>query len=197
MELVAQSNLFSFFYDRVQEARRVRGVEVEEDTEFYLVNLLVDFLRTRRLVEVGGTRVDEVPLAIRLLECRSGGGGEGFVQLKHLADSTLYVLGFFAESLQRSSVDLRYYRGLAQSAYRDLAVMGGWRGGSGAESVFDELSDKFEDCTMLLGDVREGTPSHQDIIALYQRYLETGDPRLHERLRSMGILPEDDVPSLH
>lgn len=197
MELVAQSNLFSFFYDRVQEARRVRGVVVEEDTEFYLVNLLVDFLRTRRLVEVSGTRVDEVPLAIRLLECRSAEGGEGFVQLKHLADSTLYLLGFFAESLQRSAVDLGYYRGLARSAYRDLSVMGGWRSSRGADSVFDELSDKFDECAVLLGEVREGTPSHQDIVALYQRYLETGDPRLHERLRSLGILPEDDVPSLH
>jgi hypothetical protein len=159
MELVAQSNLFSFFYDRVQEARRVRGVEVEDDTEFYLVNLLVDFLRTRRLVEVGGNRVDEVPLAIRLLECRSSASGDGFVQLKHLADSTLYILGFFAESLHRSSVDLNYYRGLARSAYRDLAVMGGWRSSRGSDSVFDELSDKFEDCTILLGEVREGTTS--------------------------------------
>jgi len=197
MELVAENNLFSFFYERVQEARRVRGVDVEEDTEFYLVNLLVDFLRTRRLVEVGGVRVDEVPLAIRLLECRSNASGEGFVQLKHLADSTLYVLGFFAESLHRSSVDLSYYRGLAQSAYRDLSLMGGWRAGGGADSVFDELSDKFSDCALLLGEVREGTPSHQDILALYERYLETGDPRLHERLRSMGILPEGDTPSLH
>ena len=197
MELVAQSNLFSFFYDRVQEARRVRGVVVDDDTEFYLVNLLVDFLRTRRLVEVGGARVDEVPLAIRLLECRSAEGSEGFVQLKHLADSTLYLLGFFAESLQRSAVDLRYYRGLAQSAYRDLSVMGGWRSSRGPDSVFDELSDKFDECTLLLGEVREGTPSHQDIVALYQRYLATGDPWLHERLRSMGISPDDDVPSLH
>ena len=57
VELLAENNLFSFFYDRVQEARRVQSVEVEEDTEFYLVNMLVDFLRTRRLIEVGGERV--------------------------------------------------------------------------------------------------------------------------------------------
>jgi hypothetical protein len=197
MELVADSNLFSFFYDRVQEARRVRGVEVEEDTEFYLVNLLVDFLRTRRLLEVGGNRVDELPLAIRLLECRSGAGGERFVQLKHIADSTLYALGFFAESFRRSTVDLRYYRGMGESAYRDLSVMGGWRSGSRADPVFDELSAKFQDCVELLGEIREGTPSHQDIVALYERYLETGDPVLHERLRGMGVLGDDETPTLH
>ena len=150
MELVADSNLFSFFYDRVQDARRVRGVDVEEDTEFYLVNLLVDFLRTRRLVAVGGARVDEVPLAIRLLECRAGTRGDSFVQLKHLADSTLYALGFFAESFRKSAVDLRYFRGVGSSAYRDLSMMGGWRVSSGADSVFDELARKFEDCVQVL-----------------------------------------------
>lgn len=197
MELVADSNLFSFFYDRVQDARRVRGVDVEEDTEFYLVNLLVDFLRTRRLVAVGGARVDEVPLAIRLLECRAGTREDSFVQLKHLADSTLYALGFFAESFRKSAVDLRYFRGVGSSAYRDLSMMGGWRATSGADSVFDELARKFEDCVQVLGDVREGAQSHQDILALYERYLETGDPVLHERLRTMGVFAEDELPTLH
>lgn len=197
MQLVAGNNLFSFFYDRVQDARRVRGVEVEEDTEFYIVNLLVDFLRTRRLLEVSGARVDETPLAIRLLECRSGSGGERFVQLKHLADSTLYVLGFFAESLNRSTVDLRYYRGMGESAYRDLAVMGGWRSSERADPVFDELASKFEDCVELIGEVREGVPSHSEMLALYERYLETGDARLAERLRNMGVLTDNEIATLH
>ena len=197
MELVAGNNLFSFFYDRVQEARRVRGVAVEEDTEFYLVNMLVDFLRTRKLVELGGERVDELPLAIRLLESRSGSGGDRFIQLKHIADSTLYVLGFFAESFHRSTVDVGYYKGMGESAYRDLAVMGGWRSGDRTDPVFDELSQKFEDCVQLLGEVREGTPSHQDVIALYERYLATGDPRVEERLRTLGVLLDDEARTLH
>ena len=197
MELLAENNLFSFFYDRVQEARRVQSVEVEEDTEFYLVNMLVDFLRTRQLVEVRGERVDELPLVLRLLDSRANSSEHRFLHLKHLADSTLYVLGFFAESLQSSTVDLRYYRGMGQSAYRDLSVMGGWRSAERVDQVFDELAAKFEECVELLTIVRQGTPSHADILALYERYLETGDERAEARLRALGVLKDGVLRTLH
>lgn len=198
MELVASNNLFSFFYDRMQEARRLHGTEVEEDTEFYLVNLLVDFLRTRKLVSVKGERVDSMPLAIRLLECRSDSApGDRFVHLKHLADSTLYVLGFFADSLRRSAVDFGYYAGLGCSAYRDLSHLSPRRSGEGEDPVFSELSNRFGDCVELLSTVKQGAPDHDDVVALYQRWVTTGDERAEARLEALGVLIDSPVVTVH
>jgi hypothetical protein len=188
MQLVASENLFSFFYDRVQVARRLHGTEVQEGTEFYLVNLLTQFLRTRRLVSVGGARVDHQPLAIRLLECRSATTkGDRFMQLKHLADSTLYVLGFFSDSLKRSTVDLKYYAGVGECAYHDLSLLAGWKG----DPVFGELADKFGDCVELLTTVKEGAPDHNDVVKLYELWATSGDERAEARLRALGVMLDE------
>ena len=191
MQLLASQDLFSFFYDRVQEAQKIHGTEVEEDTEFYLVNLLVDFLQTRRLLEVRGQRVDELPLAVRLLECRAGARSrDRFLHLKHLADSTLYVLGFFSESLRRSNMNLSYYAGMGESAYRDLSTMSGWGRAESVGSIFGGLAERFRDCVELLGSVREGVPDDRDIVALYEHYVATGDEQVATKLRALGILVE-------
>ncbi len=193
-QLVASDNLFSFFYDRVQRARELHGTDVEEGTEFYLVSLLTGFMNTRRLVTVGGDRVDDKPLAIRLLECRSATvRGDRFLHLKHLADSTLYVLGFFADSLRRSSVDLKYYAGVGESAYHDLSNLTGWKG----DPVFGELAHKFGDCVELLSTVKEGAPDHDDVVKLFEQWVATGDERAEERLRAMGVMLDGDGPERH
>ena len=41
--------------------------------------------------------------------------------MKQVGDTSLYVAGFFAESLTRSLVDVDYYVGIGQSAYAQLA----------------------------------------------------------------------------
>jgi hypothetical protein len=188
MDVVAQGNLFAFFYDRVHAARSHQGDPVSEETEHYLVHLLVEFQRTPHLVESGGQRVDERPLAIRLLESRHQRPGERFRELKHLADSTLYVLGFFAESLQRGAVDLRYYRSLARTAYRDLAVLGGLGRGEGKDPVFHSLDTQFPACVEILTEVKEeARPRDQEMLALYAEWLTTGSERAAQRLRELGV----------
>ena len=191
-ELVGSENLFSFFYDRVSAATEEHGTELDEHTEFYLVNLLVDFLRTRRLVESGGRRVDEVPLAIRLLGARAKTPGARFRELKHLGDTTLYVLGFFSESLRRSSVDLSYYCGVGRSAYGNLSTIVGNKLGSSSDPVFDELSTKFGQCVEVLAEVRDkGRGSATDILHLYEQWLDLGSARARRRLLELGILPTE------
>jgi len=189
MEIVADGNLFGFFYDKVQAASAEQGSDLEEHTEFYLVNLLVDFLRTRKLVRSGGQRVDQRPFGVRLLEAMIGDPRARTSELKHLADSTLYLLGFFGESLERrSSVDRGYYAGLGTSAYRHLAVLTG--GGFSNDSVFSSLGDRFEECVGVLEGVRsDGAPnSDSEILALYERWLATGDERVARRLEAKGML---------
>jgi hypothetical protein len=197
LELVARNgNLFSFFFDRVRAARSNQQTNVDEATEFYLVNLLVDFLRTGRLLESGGRRIDETPLAIRLLETRSPPlSGDRFRELKHVADSTLYLLGFFRGSFRRSSVDLSYYAGLGESAYGDLARLTGKRTGGRRDEMFGELSDKFGECVELLAEVSDGDRSGaSDVVSLYEDYLAFGGERSRRRLAELGVHPVDRAP---
>lgn len=197
MEILAGENLFSFFYDRVGAARKSLGTDVDEHTEFYLVNLLVDFQRTGKLVEVSGSRVDDRPLAIRLLQTRHAQGQERVRLLKHLADSTLYMLGYFAASLRRSTVNLRYYAGVGESAYEGLAEISDGRS-EGAGSVYRQLADRFTDCAEILSEVRDDVRSDRDLLALYEQWLAFGEERALRKLKSLGVVPLADEPgTLH
>lgn len=199
MDIVADGNLFGFFYDKVQTVSAEQGTEFEEHTEFYLVNLLVDFLRTHRLVRSNGRRVDDRPFALRLLESMIGDPRARAAELKHLADSTLYLLGFFGESLEhRSSVDRGYYARVGTSAYRHLATLTG--GGFGGSSVFNSLGDRFDECVGVLEGVRaEGAgTSERQILGLVERWMETGDERDLLRLKAKGVLfVTPDAGDLH
>ena len=178
MELVVADNLFSFFFDQVRSAREAQGTEVREHTEFYLVNLLTHFGRSPNLFEVNGERIDERPLAIRL---------------KQLADSTLYVLGYFSQSLRRSTVNTGYYAGLAESAYGDLALITGSRQRPALDSPFGELALKFSDCVELISEVAaRGRQDDADILSLYREWTLTGDEKIARRLRELGVRLDDN-----
>jgi len=75
--------------------------------------------------------------------------------LKHLADSSLYIGGFFQESLGRSNVDVDYHVDMGGRAYGQLsgAALRGehnkWR------PVFEELSQKFERLIELLSEMAD------------------------------------------
>ncbi len=191
--VLTDSNLFGFFYDRVQETAVQRGTSLADHTEFYLVSLLVDFIQTRRLVRSGGERVDQRPLAIRLLEATVGDPRERARELKHPADSTLYLLGFFSGALERrSAVDREYYARVGTSAYKHLAVLTGTGFGRSADPVFSELGDKFDECVGLIADVKEESreATDSDVLALYERWMATGDKAVARRLVAHGFLLE-------
>jgi len=195
MELVVADNLFSFFFDQVRSAREAQGTEVREHTEFYLVNLLTHFGRSPNLFEVNGERIDERPLAIRLLESRRASGrGNRLRDLKQLADSTLYVLGYFSQSLRRSTVNTGYYAGLAESAYGDLALITGSRQRPAVDSAFGELAVKFSECVELISEVASrGRQDDADILSLYREWTATGDEKIACRLRALGVRIDDNA----
>jgi hypothetical protein len=191
MTILAGESLFAFFHERVAAAQQAIGTRVDEHTEFYLVNLLVGFQRTGELVAPQGDRVDDRPLAIRLLESRADVGRDRYRQLKHIADSTLYVLGYFAESLRRSTVDLKYYAGVGETAYAGLATLSDARA-EGAGQVFNELSQRFTDCAELISEVRDDARSDSDLLHLYEQWMVFGEERALRRLRALGVLPLGD-----
>lgn len=186
---VTTESLFAFFHERVTQAREHQGTAMDEHTEFYLVNLLTEFISTCQLVESGGRRVDDLPVAIRLLEADLATPGERYRELKHLADTTLYALGWFAESLTRSTVDISYYAGLGEAAYGRLAALPMAPRRSFEDPVFRELSHKFSQVVRIIAEVRdEELASSTDVLALYEAWSHRGSQRAAERLADLGIL---------
>jgi hypothetical protein len=178
-----------FFRDAVTDALRSRNVSAAEPTEFYIVNLLVEFTKV--------SRVDEEPLALKMAELAGATPDAKARGLKEIGDTSLYVTGFFQDSLSRRLVDVDYYIAMGESAYGQLAQIIGMTRGSATDffrAVYKELAGKFATYVEVLNEVRRNTslaaPGHSgaNLVRLYEEWLKTGSEWLERRLREAGLL---------
>src|SRR5205085_11741055 len=104
MDLTLAASVDEFFHEVVTDALDEVALTASEPASWYLVGLLGDFTRQ--------SPTDE-PLGLKLAQA-SNDPGERVRTLKQVGDTSLYVAGYFAESLTRSLVDVDYYVGLGQ-----------------------------------------------------------------------------------
>jgi hypothetical protein len=168
-----------FFRDRVEAAMRRQRVEVGELTSFYVVNLLAGFVHQR------ASRGDEA-LGIRFIRALQSGGAAQRKDLRHVGDTSLFISGFFSDSLNRRLIDIDYYIQLGERAYGSLAQTGDAFG-----DVFDELSTKFPALVDVLTEVSEQSAltTNADLLREYERWVLTRSKRSGAKLASRGILP--------
>ena len=87
--------------------------------------------------------IEERPLALRLLEAIEAAPRERRTQLREIGDTSLFISGFWADSLADKLVDVDYYIDLGGTAYGELARGGtGWTGdpfGDGLRRAGGEL----------------------------------------------------------
>src|SRR5688500_10493986 len=132
-----------FFRELVETAMQNQRVSARELTSFYVVNLLAGFVQPDARAD------DDAPLGARLAQAFQAAGVAQRDALRKVGDQSLFISGFFSDSLNRSLVDVDYYIQLGECAYRSLAR----RGDRTFAEVFDELSDKFTTFVDVLGEV--------------------------------------------
>lgn len=193
------ASLKEFFRDSVSHALRRQGVEVEDHTAYYVVNVLTLFSRSEALYERTACGVGLKPLALMLADAAaSPDPRERNLVLQRLGDVSLFIAGFFADSLARKPVDMDYYVCMGGGAYASLyESVRGTRRGEAFGTVFAELSGKFQDVVDVLNEVREEAGSRQDrdVLRLYEIWLRTGSRRAERVLRDLGIEPNTNLDS--
>ena len=176
-----------YFRDLVSDALACRGMQVKEATEFYLVNLLAQYLRKERLFSEPGDGSEIEPLALMLKRALEGDRKTRFANLKRLGDTSLFISGFFGDSLARSLVPVDYYIAMGERAYDALSEEP--RGPTGAQALFSELALRFPQFVDLFAEIAELSDlgSNRGLLRLYERFLLTGSERVARRLREKGV----------
>jgi len=176
-----------YFRNLVESALQRQHLAVRELTSFYVVNLLAGFVHR----DQSGIADDEA-LGVRFVRALQSGGSAQRDGLRRVGDTSLFVSGFFSDSLNRSLVDIDYYMQLGERAYGSLA-----RNDDALGDVFDELSDKFTAMVDVLTEVSERTAltSNSDVMRVYERWLRTGSRRTGSQLVARGIVPNSSVGS--
>lgn len=186
-------SLNEWFRDSLTTAAQKQGVAMEPATEHYMVTLLTAYARAETFYEpIGdGDGRGLKPLALMLADAvDTPSPVMRHIALQRLGDVSLFVSGFFQDSLARKSVDIDYYARMGGSAYDTLSGMPPRSTRDHAlHLVFRELAEKFLQCVELFADIAQQTRvfDESDTLRLYDLYLKTGSKRARRALQAMGI----------
>jgi hypothetical protein len=191
-QVLPVANLREFFKDALHGALVNQQLEVEDQTEQYVVNVLTLFARSEALYErtSEGTRLK--PLAVMLCEALDApSAGDRNRNLQRLGDVSLFIAGFFAQSFARKLIDIDYHIAMGGRAYGALAEAVGRGKGRVLGNVFAELAAKFQPMVDALNEVSSSSYTHsdQDILRLYEIWMKTGSRRSYLLLRRLGVDP--------
>ena len=182
--LVREQTPVEYFKELVESAMARQHLHAADLTEYYLVNLLCQYIRPDR-VDHGE------PLALRLARALESGGSEQRARLRRVGDFSLFMSGFFADSFGRLAVDVDYYKSMGEYAYGSLSKSDE----DAFADVFGELSRNFVGFMDVLSDISERTTlaSTTEVLRLYEKWLRTGSVRDGQRLIERGIVPNHSI----
>jgi hypothetical protein len=134
----------------------------------------------------GDAMGSDEPLGVKLLRALHTGGSVQRLGLKQVGDASLFISGFFSDSLRRSLVDVDYYVSLGGYAYGSLVASD-----DSLSPIFAELSEKFVSFVDVLSDVsaRTSLTNDTDLLRLYEKWARTGSRRNGDLLAERGIVP--------
>jgi hypothetical protein len=191
--LVAVSSLREFFRDAFHEATEHQRLDIDEQSEQYVVNLLTMFSRADALYEKTPEGLRIRPLAHMLAEALEAPSDSARQRaLQRLGDVSLFVAGFFARSFARKLIDIDYHIAMGGNAYQSLAdSMQRSASRRTVASIYAELASKFQGLVDALNEVSEMSYVHSDadILRLYEIWMKTGSPRAHGLLNRLGVEP--------
>jgi len=187
------SSLREFFRDAFHEASEHQRLDIDEQSEQYVVNLLTMFSRADALYEKTPDGLRIKPLAHMLSDAlEAPSATQRQRALQRLGDVALFVAGFFARSFARKLIDIDYHIAMGGNAYSSLAdSMQRSAAGRSIAAIYAELADKFQGLVDALNEVSEMSYVHTDadILRLYEIWMKTGSPRAHELLSRLGVQP--------
>jgi hypothetical protein len=191
--LVAVSSLREFFRDAFHEATEHQRLDIDEQSEQYVVNLLTMFSRADALYEKTPEGLRIRPLAHMLAEALEAPSDSARQRaLQRLGDVSLFIAGFFARSFARKLIDIDYHIAMGGNAYQSLAdSMQRSASRRTVASIYAELASKFQGLVDALNEVSEMSYVHSDadILRLYEIWMKTGSPRAHGLLSRLGVEP--------
>lgn len=184
-----------FFREQVCAALRQEDLQIDEQIEFYLVRLLVDFINPDKSFSPAllGGEVLDTPLAMVLARAMEKEGEEQLKVYKTLGDTSLYLAGFFNDYFNRRPYGMDYYIMLGKQAYAAVFELSRAQSGYKAHEpkLYHSLASEFDSYVDVIASVSERLAPNQNVnlLGLYERWLTSGGERLRKKLEDEGIIP--------
>jgi len=185
---LSEISLPEYFRDRLTEHAQELEPPPQEDTCWYLGNLLVRFCRSEDFFAYEDGRFDLRPLALLYgdaVEARNE--YERCLLLQQLGDMSLFIGALFPENSSHRGIRQDYLVGMGCTAYDYLA-----ENSLQGRHVFAELAGAFSVMLELVANActSDQQLADEDILALYERWRATRNPLVRRQLEALGIRPD-------
>lgn len=182
-----------FFHNELKTVLEANKLRLNTDLEFYVVNLLCEFIIPEPLTLPDGQYNPlHTPLAILFEKAVEASSEDKMKILKSVGDTSLYVSGFFQDYFNRKTFSMDYFISIGINAYVNASNITKVVYKDFKKSiVFDTLAENFTeivDVVAIMSD-KLGDVKHTDILATYERWMETKSDRLLNKLKEHGIVP--------
>lgn len=179
-----------FFNESLESAFKYFHIEPHPLSRTYLVDLLERYMLSQNLFDLDAEtgKYKRNTLAELFLKAQNESSSVVRIDLlKKLGDTSLYISGFFGDSLKRKLVDIDYYADMGGVAYGCLAKE---TSDQAMSEVFDHFSSRFIEFVDVLTYMSQKSlvQSDKDLLRLYDRYLATGSKLAEDQLLESGVL---------
>lgn len=174
------NHLSTFFIEELSNINRQRGKKLSEECVIYMAHLLVKGA-DRDFIFEDNQKKYLVDLYQKSIEADSY--REKFRNYKHLGDYSLFISGYFTESIDEL-VGIEYYINMGSRAYAQAAI-------SLYRDPYLELADNYPVCVSIINELslrRVAKP--YDILRLYNFWLATQSQFTKEKLLKLGLITE-------
>jgi Mor family transcriptional regulator len=174
-----------YFSEVVQSAITKLKFETTPSASKYIVKLLESYV-------VNSQTKMQTTLAEAFLKANLAEGQVKRDMLRQLGDTSLYVSGFFGDSLRRKIIDIDYYADIGGAAYASLA---GELNDEIQARTYVDFAKRFLEYVDLLTYISQKAfvQSNQDLLRLYERYVLTGSELAREQLMEKGLLATEQI----
>lgn len=191
--LLSPKEYFSSLIEEAVEKQKLKSPPIVRE---YLVNLLNFYLDARNFHEEAteGGKPAPTTLAELYLTAQSEDHFKRQEILKRLGDRSLYVSGFFTDSLNRKLVDVDYYADIGGVAYAELASSAKEDAAIHVYRLFSKRFLEFADVLSYVSQ-KSNLTSNENVLRLYERYIKTGSEWAREMLLEAGVvtLPQAEL----
>ncbi len=185
-----ESSLENYFRERLVDISGELSPRPQEDTLWYLAAMLARFGNSDQVFNHQGESYGLRPLALLYSDAHEAGTTrERCLILRHLGDLSLFLGALLPEFFARRGIGKDYFVGMGGGAYDYLSD-----NARSHRHVFSELAAGFTRMLQMvaLACSRETAFDAEDILRLYRRWSESGDPLIARQLQAMGIEPPDN-----
>ena len=120
--LLSNESPLEFFKAQVEGAMERQRLKTSVWTSYYIVQMLAAYVAGRANSAPG---LDDEPLGPRLVRALQAEGAAQREELRSIGDASLFLVGFFADSLQRRLADIDYYISLGGFRLRTSCAIRG------------------------------------------------------------------------